>query len=102
VEAIKLVEGGLAELCDEVWLITCSAESQLARILARATARTADSPAGRAADLADVRARIAAQAQLIERLSPFATRILDTSGTPEETRVVVASAFADALAGAAV
>ncbi len=23
VEAIKLVEGGLAELCDEVWLVTC-------------------------------------------------------------------------------
>jgi dephospho-CoA kinase len=23
IEAIKLVEGGLAELCNEVWLITC-------------------------------------------------------------------------------
>src|SRR6186997_167985 len=23
IEAIKLVEGGLAELCDEVWLVTC-------------------------------------------------------------------------------
>ena len=25
VEAIRLVEGGLAALCDEVWLVTCSA-----------------------------------------------------------------------------
>ena len=25
IEAIKLVEGGFAELCDEVWLVTCSA-----------------------------------------------------------------------------
>ncbi len=26
IEAIKLVEGGLAELCDEVWLVTCEAD----------------------------------------------------------------------------
>ena len=27
IEAIKLVEGGLAELCDEVWLVTCDPTS---------------------------------------------------------------------------
>ena len=31
VEAIKLVEGGLASLCDEVWLVTCDAVSQRER-----------------------------------------------------------------------
>ncbi len=35
VEAIKLVEGGLAELCDEVWLVVCSTEVQLDRLRAR-------------------------------------------------------------------
>ena len=32
IEAIKLVEGGLAELCDEVWLVTC--HEQRARLIA--------------------------------------------------------------------
>src|SRR4029079_9011312 len=36
-EAIKLVEGGLAALCDEVWLVTCDAGEQLERLLARGT-----------------------------------------------------------------
>ena len=36
IEAIKLVEGGLAGLCDEVWLVTCDPDAQL-----RAAARPA-------------------------------------------------------------
>ncbi|TMC62770.1 MAG: dephospho-CoA kinase, partial [Chloroflexi bacterium] len=28
VEAIRLVEGGLAELCDEVWLVVCDPAEQ--------------------------------------------------------------------------
>jgi dephospho-CoA kinase len=31
IEAIKLVEGGLAELCDEVWLVTCDPAVQVDR-----------------------------------------------------------------------
>lgn len=90
VEAIKLVEGGLAELCDEVWLVTCSTEAQLARLRARLGAQGADPD--------DAGARIAAQADLVARLTPTATRILDTSGTLEESRLGVSSAYADALA----
>jgi dephospho-CoA kinase len=45
IEAIKLVEGGLAEVCDEVWLVTCDADSQAARLVnavsSRATRRRA-------------------------------------------------------------
>lgn len=91
VEAIKLVEGGLAELCDEVWLIVCPAEAQLARVRARAAAAGGDPAAAEA--------RIAAQSGLVDRLAPVATRILDTSGDLATTRTAVEAAYADALAG---
>ena len=86
VEAIKLVEGGLAGLCDEVWVVTCDPAVQLERILARGT------PAR------DAEQRIAAQAGLAERLRPTATRVLDTSGTLAETRAEVVAALGEALA----
>jgi len=35
VEAIKLVEGGLAGLCDETWLITCAPTVQRERVMDR-------------------------------------------------------------------
>ena len=89
VEAIKLVEGGLATLCDEVWLIICSADVQLSRVIARSLARGLDP--------ADAEARIAAQSDLAERLAPHATRILDTSGTSAATRALVEDAFREAL-----
>ena len=88
VEAIKLVEGGLAELCDEVWLVTCSAVMQHARVRARAVARGVDSE--------EAEARIAAQAGLVDRLRPFATRVIDTSGSMEATRGLVAAAYIEA------
>lgn len=81
VEAIKLVEGGLAEQCDEVWLVTCGAAAQTERLVARGLAA------------ADAVSRIAAQGGLADRLAPSATRTLDTSGTVEEVRAVVNAAF---------
>lgn len=92
IEAIKLVEGGLATLCDEVWLVTCSPEAQLSRVQARAAAR--------GETLEDAAARIDAQAGLVERLRPAATRVLDTSATLESTRSAVAAAYRLALAHA--
>jgi dephospho-CoA kinase len=91
VEAIKLVEGGLASLCDEVWLITCDPAAQRERLLARGVA------AGRHGTRADTEARIAAQAGLVERLAPHATRVIDTSGTVAATRSAVRAAFEDAI-----
>ena len=91
IEAIKLVEGGLAAFCDEVWLVTCSREAQLARLLARDVGERGLAPA-------DAEARIAAQSGLSERLRPFATRIIDTSGGFDETRALVESAFAATIA----
>jgi dephospho-CoA kinase len=81
IEAIKLVEGGLAELCDEVWLITCSPEEQLARLR------------GRGMSDAEARRRMAAQGDLAARLAPAATRVIDTSGRPDEVRAVVVAAL---------
>ena len=84
IEAIKLVEGGLAELCDEVWLVTCDAAAQLDRLAARGMAAT------------DAAARIAAQGDLTERLGPKATRVIDTSKSVEATRRTVERLLAEA------
>ena len=79
IEAIKLVEGGLGDLCDEVWLVTCDARVQRERLLARG------------ADAEDADRRIDAQRGLVERLRPAASRILDTSGPAVDTRSVLAT-----------
>ena len=86
VEAIKLVEGGLAAMCDEVWLIVCSPEAQTARLLSRGTPP------------ADAQQRAAAQAGLAERLRPAATWVLDTSVSREATRALVVAALGEAIA----
>jgi dephospho-CoA kinase len=91
IEAIKLVEGGLAALCDEIWLVTCAASVQHSRLAARGAA------AGQPADLADTEARIAAQSHLVERLTPSATRIIDTSGSVAQARSRVEAALHAAL-----
>jgi dephospho-CoA kinase len=87
VEAIKLVEGGLAQLCDEVWLVTCDAERQYERLLARGLGE------------AEASQRIAAQDDPARRLRPAATRIIDTSGDVAETRHRVLEAWAASGAG---
>ena len=74
IEAIKLVEGGLAALCDEVWLVTCDARVQRERLLARG------------ASPEDADRRIAAQRGLVERLRPAASRVLDTTGPAVDAR----------------
>ena len=85
IEAIRLVEGGLGELCDEIWLVTCNPADQRARL------------AGRGDDAADGERRMGAQAGLAERLAPVATRILDTSGDRERAREDVLNSLSDAM-----
>jgi dephospho-CoA kinase len=85
IEAIKLVEGGLADLCDEVWLVTCDAADQLARLAARG------------ANPADSEARIATQSDLLARLTPHATRILDTAGPLQTARARALAAWSAAV-----
>ena len=86
IEAIKLVEGGLAMLCDEVWLVTCEPSEQFLRVASRGL----ESP--------DAEARIAAQAGLLDRLRPSATRLIDTSGSVASARSRVEAAWAEAIA----
>jgi dephospho-CoA kinase len=85
IEAIRLLDGGLATVCDEVWLVTCAPEVQVDRL------------AGRGTDPEDAARRIEAQAGLVERVRPAATRVIDTSGSLEATRAHVETAFDAAL-----
>ena len=85
IEAIKLVEGGLTELCDEVWLVDCEPAVQLERLVGR----------GDPAD--DANARISAQGDIVERLRVRANRVIDTSGDPAATRAEVDSLLDEAL-----
>jgi dephospho-CoA kinase len=85
IEAIKLVEGGLADLCDEVWLVTCDPSTQLERLVARG------------GDTADAAARISAQGDIVERLRPASTWVVDTSGSREATRLAVEGRLAAAI-----
>ena len=72
IEAIRLVEGGLAEICDEVWLVTCDPAIQRERLI------------GRGATPADADQRMAAQAGFVERVRPVATIVIDTSGEKDD------------------
>jgi dephospho-CoA kinase len=85
IEAIKLVEGGLAEMCDEVWLVSCDPAVQRSRLV------------GRGSTTEDAEQRIDAQAGLMVRVSPAATRTIDTSGSAAATRAVVEGALVTAL-----
>jgi dephospho-CoA kinase len=85
IEAIKLVEGGLAELCDEVWLVTCDPRVQRERLLARG------------ADPEDADRRMDAQRGLVERLRPAASRILDTTGPAMDARSRLAALWDEAV-----
>ena len=88
IEAIKLVEGGLATFCDEVWLVVCDPVVQRSRLAARGL------------DAMTAEARIAAQADPATRLRPHATRVIDTSGSEEATRELVLQAWKEAVKAA--
>jgi dephospho-CoA kinase len=85
IEAIRLVEGGLAALCDEVWLVACDPVVQRARLVGRGS--TTDAAAQ----------RIEAQAGLTDRVAPAATRVIDTSGSQAATRALVEDALESAV-----
>jgi dephospho-CoA kinase len=87
VEAIKLVEGGLAELCDAVWLVDCDRARQVERLVGRGMARD------------DAEARIASQGDLADRLRASATTVIDTNADPAATRARVEAALTALLDG---
>jgi len=70
-EAIKLLEAQrLVKLCDEIWVVTASPETQLARLQTQ-----------RGMDEAEARRRMAAQSSQAEKVKR-ANRVIDNDSTP--------------------
>lgn len=80
IAAVKLVESGMADQCDEVWLVECEPATQLERLVIR-----------NGMDPDDARARIAA----IPDRTPVRARanvLIDNSGSRADTRAQVEQA----------
>jgi dephospho-CoA kinase len=83
IESIKLLEGPMKQLCDQIWVTTCSAETQIARLLEF-----------RGMDEADARQRVAAQSAQAEKIAQ-ADVVFDTNGTMEQTIMQFEEAYAN-------
>lgn len=81
IDAVKLLEGGSAALCQSKWLITCPLEQELARLMAR-----------NALTLAEAQARLQAQPSVESRL-PLVDEVIDNGGSLEQTRLQVVAAL---------
>jgi dephospho-CoA kinase len=86
VEAIKLVEGGLATVCDEVWLVTCAPDVQRERL------------AERGVEDEDAQRRITSQAGMVDRIRAQATRVIDTTAARDVVDAQVARLYEEAIA----
>jgi dephospho-CoA kinase len=73
VEAIKLIEAGMDETCDALWVVTCSKEQQLARLVGQ-----------RGLTEEGARQRIEAQPPQEAKLA-LADVVIDNSGSLDET-----------------
>jgi dephospho-CoA kinase len=80
-DAVKLLEGGSAALCQSTWLVICPAEQELARLIAR-----------NALSEQEASARIRAQPAVASRL-PLVDEVIDNSGSLADTRRQVVAAF---------
>ena len=81
VDAVKLIEGGLYRHCDEVCLVTADHDAQRQRLMLR-----------NAIGPGDADRRLAAQPDTEAQL-PFATRVLDNSGSREAFESAVLDAW---------
>ena len=81
-EAILLFENHWAERCDQIWVTDCPPEEQAARLVA-----------SRAISEDEAWARVRAQNAQADKVAR-ASVVIDTRGTPEESRAQVRRAFA--------
>jgi dephospho-CoA kinase len=81
VEAIKLIESGMAGGCDSVWVTTCRPKQQIERLMR-----------SRGLSRAEAALRVRAQAPQEEKLAR-ADVAIDTSGTLDRTREQVRAAW---------
>jgi dephospho-CoA kinase len=82
IEAIKLIESGLAQECDALWVVNVPEPVQEARLIEK-----------RKMSEAEAALRIAAQAPQAEKIKA-ATTVIDNSGTFEDTWTQVQAALA--------
>jgi len=82
VDAVKLIEGGSAQLAHSRWLVTCAPEEQLRRLIEL-----------RGLSEAEARARLLAQPPVEPRLK-LVDEVIDNSGDLTATRAQVRAAFA--------
>jgi dephospho-CoA kinase len=81
IDAVKLLEGSSGDLCQSKWLVTCSEEQEMKRLMAR-----------NSLDREAAKARIRAQPDVKRRL-PLVDEIINNSGSLEETQRQVSAAF---------
>jgi dephospho-CoA kinase len=81
IDAIKLLEGGWKQVCDAIWVVTCTPEQQLERLVAT-----------RGMSEAEARTRIAAQPPQSEKVAQ-ADVVIDNSGSIAQTRRQVEAAW---------
>ena len=81
IDAVKLLEGGSGALCQSKWMIICTEEQELARLVERNNMSRDEALA-----------RLGAQPPVKPRLS-LVDEVIDNSGSLEETRHQVAAAF---------
>ena len=81
IEAIKLIEAGLANDCDSVWVTTCRPEQQVYRIIG-----------GRGLSRAEAKQRVQAQSPQEEKIAR-ADVVIDTSGKLSRTWAQVQAAW---------
>jgi dephospho-CoA kinase len=88
VEAIKLIESGLADRCDSVWVVTCRREQQIERLI-------------RHRDLSreEARQRVEAQPPPEEKVAR-ADVVIDNSGSLSATREQIEAAWDEVMGGA--
>ena len=96
IEAIKLVEGGLADRCDEVWLIDCPADVQRERLRGRGlTDDDAERRIG--AQGPDLAGRLRNTLETSRGDRGPKVRVIAAEGTMEDTRERAEDALAEAL-----
>lgn len=79
VDAPLLIEAGMVEMVDEVWVVAIPAELQLQRLRERDNL-----------SVSEAQKRLATQMPLQEKIK-YASRVIDNSGKIEETRKTVSS-----------
>lgn len=81
IDAVKLLEGGSGAFCQSKWLVVCTEEQELARLMTR-----------NAFSEADAKARVLAQPSIASKRA-MVDEVIDNSRTLEETRRQVSTAF---------